>query len=417
MDTRDEMTAALREEPQPAPARPFVHLHTHSAYSLLEGAVPLAKLMGLATTDGQPALAITDRSNLFGALEFSSKAAKEGLQPIIGCTLEIDFDDQSEGSRSGSTQQAMVAFPTLVLLASNEDGYQNLIRLVSLAYMEGAVESRAHITLAQLIEHNDGLIVLTGGPDGPIDGMIADDHPAEALARLQSLQKAFGDRRYIELQRQAGYSPKREGELLDMAYNLGIGIVATNEVFFAKRDDFDAHDTLICIAEGRMVSEDDRRRLTPDHYLKSTAEMNLLFADLPEAIDNTTIIAQRCAFAVQELDPILPFFTGGKGDAPLAAEAAELRRQAIEGLKARLATHPLAKGYTREQYDERLEFELSVIENMKFQGNINLKPELSDKLFTWNLRMTVFCIACYLTPPCNVYKYLLGFRFSFSQCV
>ncbi|MEN0042134.1 MAG: PHP domain-containing protein, partial [Pseudomonadota bacterium] len=207
MATRDEMTAALREEPQPAPARPFVHLHTHSAYSLLEGAVPLAKLMGLATTDGQPALAITDRSNLFGALEFSSKAAKEGLQPIIGCTLEIDFDDQSEGSRSGGTQQAMVAFPTLVLLASNEDGYQNLIRLVSLAYLEGAVESRAHITLAQLIEHNDGLIVLTGGPDGPIDGMIADDHPAEALARLQSLQKAFGDRLYIELQRQAGYSP------------------------------------------------------------------------------------------------------------------------------------------------------------------------------------------------------------------
>ncbi|MEM1317462.1 MAG: DNA polymerase III subunit alpha, partial [Pseudomonadota bacterium] len=206
------------------------------------------------------------------------------------------------------------------------------------------------------------------GRDGPINAMIADDHPTEASLRLKSLHGAFGDRLYVELQRQAGYSPKCEGELLSMAYEFGIGIVATNEIFFAKRDDFDAHDTLICIAEGRMVSEDDRRRLTPDHYLKSTAEMNALFADLPEAIENTTVIARRCAFAVEELDPILPFYTGGQGDDPLAAEAAELRRQALEGLKARLAVHPLAEGYTREQYDERLEFELSVIENMKFPG-------------------------------------------------
>ncbi|EFL90229.1 DNA polymerase III subunit alpha [Ahrensia sp. R2A130] len=368
MSKKEEVIAALKKAALPKPERPFVHLHTHSAYSLLEGAVPLAKLMTLAADDDQPALAITDRSNLFGALEFSSKAAKEGLQPIIGCTLEVDFDDEGRGSRSGSTQQAMVAFPTLVLLASDERGYQNLIRLVSLAYMEGAVESRPHISMGQLVEHNDGLIILTGGAHGPIDAMIVDDHPTEARARLARLNDAFGDRLYIELQRQAGYSPKREGEILAMAYELGIGIVATNEVFFAKREDYSAHDTLICIAEGRMVSEDDRRRLTPDHYLKSTAEMNVLFSDLPEAIDNTTIIAQRCAFAVQELDPILPFFTGGVGDDPLAAEAAELRKQAVDGLKDRLAVHPLADGYTREQYNERLEFELSVIENMKFPG-------------------------------------------------
>ncbi|MEL7272426.1 MAG: DNA polymerase III subunit alpha [Pseudomonadota bacterium] len=367
------MTKALQTSlPKAADARPFVHLHTHSAYSLLEGAVPLAKLMGAAVDDEQPALAVTDTSNLFGALEFSEKAAGLGLQPIIGCTLEVDLDppktETGLAARVGSSTEAMRALPIMVFLAASAEGYANLIRLVSLAYGDGAATSRAHVNKTQLEDHCQGIVALTGGPNGPLNRALADDQQAVANQRFQTLKRLFDDRLYVELQRHGGYSRSVEDYLVGLAYDNDVALVATNEVYFLKREDYTAHDTLICIAEGRMVVEEDRRKLTPDHFLKSSAEMAALFADLPEALDNTINIARRCAFRVPKLDPILPFFTGGKGEDPLAAEAAELRRQAVEGLQKRLDVNELAEGYTRQQYDERLEFELSIIEGMKFPG-------------------------------------------------
>ncbi|MEM8751100.1 MAG: PHP domain-containing protein, partial [Pseudomonadota bacterium] len=367
------MNAALSGAGEvPLAAKPFVHLHTHSAFSLLEGALPLAKLIDLAVADNQPALAITDRSNLFGALEFSQKASKAGLQPIIGCKLEVDLqhavEDDQPLSRTASTQEAMRQLPTMEFLATNEIGYANLTKLVSLAYMEGAALSRAHVSRKQIEQYSDGLIALSGGVSGPLNASLASGQDAVARQQAEFLQICFGDRFYIELQRHRGYSKSTENRLVDWAYELGIPLVATNEVYFGARDDYEAHDTLICIAEGRMVIEEDRRKLTPDHYFKSSAEMIALFSDLPEAIDNTVEIAQRCAFQVPLRDPILPFFTDGAGDDPLAAEAAELRRQAREGLEARLAANELAPGHTRQDYDDRLEFELGIIENMKFPG-------------------------------------------------
>ncbi|MEP0940110.1 MAG: DNA polymerase III subunit alpha [Rhizobiaceae bacterium] len=373
------MNAALAAPVQPASsgsaAKPFVHLHVHSAFSLLEGAVPLAGLIGMASGDDQPAMAVTDRSNLFGALEYSEKSVGKGLQPIIGCTLEVDFEaasqsEEQELTRSPNSQQAMIALPILVLLASNAEGYANLAKLVSLAYLEGDATSRSCIKIEQLESHNDGLIVLTGGPSGLLDGVLRAGQASVAAGRLAKLKNIFADRLYIELQRHQGHSKTIEGQLIDLAYENDVPLVATNEVYFAKREDYEAHDTLICIAEGRMVIEDDRRKLTPDHYFKSSAEMRALFADLPEALDNTLEIAQRCAFKVPTLDPILPFFTegAGKDDDPLEAEAAELKRQAREGLQRRLDVHALAEGHTREDYDKRLEFELNVIEGMKFPG-------------------------------------------------
>lgn len=360
---------------QPAqPAKPFVHLHVHSAFSLLEGAIPLASLIDMASGDDQPALAVTDRSNLFGALEYSEKSFGKGLQPIVGCTLEVDFEVQESGgeqdyARAQSSQQAMKALPILVLLASNEEGYANLAKLVSLAYLDGEATSRSCIHIDQLKKNGAGLIALTGGPTGALDMPLKAGQAVEALARLSTLKEILGDRLYIELQRHQGHSKAVEGQLIDLAYEHDVPLVATNEVYFAKRQDYEAHDTLICIAEGRMVVEDDRRKLTPDHYFKSAAEMRALFADIPEAIDNTLEIAQRCAFKVPKLDPILPFFTdGANGEDPLEAEAAELKKQAREGLQRRLDVHDLADGHTREDYDKRLEFELNVIENMKFPG-------------------------------------------------
>ncbi|MEM1039483.1 MAG: DNA polymerase III subunit alpha [Pseudomonadota bacterium] len=356
-------------------AQPFVHLHVHSAYSLLEGALPLATMIDLAIADDQPALAITDRSNLFGALEYCEKAIKKGLQPIVGCTLEVDFrsSDHSEPQDSpvrvnSASQEAMTAFPVLVLLASNREGYENLTKLASLAHLEGAAKSRPHISLDQLTDHNAGLIVLTGGPSGPLNMALTNEQTDLARTCFATLQHVFDERLYIELQRHEGYSRAVEDALVDLAYDNDVPLVATNEAYFPRREDYQAHDTLICIAEGRMVSEDDRRKLTPDHFLRPAHEMVQLFGDLPEAIHNTVEIARRCAYRVPMRDPILPFFTDGKGDDPLEAESRELRAQAKAGLELRLEQNELAPGHTREDYDKRLEFELNVIESMKFPG-------------------------------------------------
>ena len=352
-------------------ARPFVHLHVHSAYSLLEGAIPVGKIISLAAADNQPAVAVTDRSNLFGALEFSIKASGEGLQPIIGCTLEVEFEDNPKEAEIGlvSSSNAMRANPLLVFLASNATGYANLTKLVSKAYLEGDTISRPHIDFCDLAAHHQGLIVLTGGPQGPLDSALEAGQNDQALTRFAMLNALLGDRLYIELQRHSGYSQAIEDQLMSLAYEHDIPIVATNEVYFPAREDYEAHDALICISEGRMVSEDDRRKLTPDHYLKSSAQMANLFSDLPEALDNTIEIARRCAFQVPKHDPILPLFAAdANDDDPVKTEADELRRQAKTGLARRLETNRLTEGKTKEDYEARLEFELQIIENMKFPG-------------------------------------------------
>ncbi len=349
----------------------FVHLHSHSAYSLLEGALPLDKLIKLTTDDNQPALALTDTNNLFAALEFSKKAVAAGLQPIIGCSLEIDFEDQGtdQSASSGQSKEALSGYPLLVLLAANEVGSQALLKLVSSAYLEVEDGARPHITLSALRQQNEGLIVLSGGHDGPVDRLLGEDHVDKARSRLETLKMVFSDRFYVELQRHPGYSRKTEDALVLLAYDLSIPLVATNEPFFAMEEDFEAHDALICIAEGRMVIEDDRRRLTPGHYFKTQDEMVSLFADLPEAIENTVEIAKRCAVKMHTRDPILPSYTGaGQSDIKPAAEIAELRRQAEAGLEVRIAREGMAEDYSRQDYDKRLNYELGVINDMGFPG-------------------------------------------------
>ncbi len=209
---------------------------------------------------------------------------------------------------------------------------------------------------------------LTGGPGGPLDGAIAAGNGTLAAARCDALAALFGDRLYIELQRH-GLESERNTEpvLVDLAYAKGIPLVATNEPYFATREDYEAHDALISIAEGRLVADSDRRQLTAEHRFKTRAEMATLFADLPEAVASTVEIAQRCAYRPRTLAPILPRFSVGEGEAAVD-EAAELRRQAIDGLERRLAVHGLAAGRTAEEYRERLDFELGVIERMKYPG-------------------------------------------------
>jgi DNA polymerase III subunit alpha len=339
----------------------FVHLHVHSSYSLLEGALPIARLAELAKADRQPALALTDTDNMFGALEFSEKMAASGIQPIVGCALAIDFGDQE--TRPGGPP---LERPRVVLLAAREDGYRSLMRLNSRAFLESPSHERPHVKIAWLEGATDGLIALTGGPGGPLDAAIVGGQGALAQARCDTLVRLFGDRLYIELQRH-GDERAAEAALLEMAYARGIPLVATNEPFFAKRDDHEAHDALICIAEGKLVADSERRQLSPDYRFKTRAEMATQFADLPEALASTVEIARRCAFRPTTQAPILPRFSvGDSGEA--VDEAAELRRQAEDGLALRLRAHGLAPGRTEEDYRERLAFELGVIEKMKYPG-------------------------------------------------
>jgi DNA polymerase III subunit alpha len=346
----------------------FVHLHVHSAYSLLKGSIKIAKLGELAKADRQPALALTDTDNMFGALEFSDKMAGYGIQPIIGCELAVDFGDQDANVRN-----ALAAAPArIVLLAAREAGYRNLMRLNSRAFLETPVHQAPHIKFDWLEGNAEGLIALTGGPEGPIALAINADHAALAALRCDRLAQLFGDRLYVELQRHGIEKERRaEGALIDLAYTKGFPLVATNEPYFATADDYEAHDALLCIAGGRLVAETDRDQLTADHRFKTRAEMAVLFADIPEALASTVEIAERCAFRPTTRKPILPRFTVG-ADANAAGaendEAAELRRQAEAGLVKRLELNGCATGFSEEDYRERLSFELGVIERMKYPG-------------------------------------------------
>ncbi|MEM1364888.1 MAG: DNA polymerase III subunit alpha [Pseudomonadota bacterium] len=358
----------------------FVHLRTHSAYSLQEGAVSVAKLIDLAIDDQQPALAITDTANLFGALEFSEKASAKGLQPIIGCTFETVFEvaspNTSERPRTG--KQGLLASPSIVMLCASQTGYQNLIWLVSRAYTRTADGDRLVLREADFEGRTEGLICLSGGPDGPVDRLLSDGKGDEAKSVFSKLLNLFGGGLYVEIQRTRRSDRRVEEGLLDLAYAHDVPVVATNDVFFAREDDYEAHDALLCIKDGRYIVEDDRRRETKDNCFLSQAQMAERFSDLPEALSNTLEIARRCHFRPRTHDPILPRFTAiGKGDEAqnamsdedgLAQEAAELVRQARAGLDARLKQHGMADGLKREDYDSRLEYELGIIERMQFPG-------------------------------------------------
>ncbi|CAN5456992.1 DNA polymerase III subunit alpha [soil metagenome] len=334
----------------------FVHLRVRSAYSLLEGAIKADKIPGLAAGAGMPAAGLVDRNNLFGALEYSVYSKDYGVQPIIGCALAVS------GVGAGPTER-WARTPTITLLVQNERGYLNLSELSSIAYLESGEMSEPVVPWAKVVEHAEGLILLSGGTDGPVDALLAAGKTAEGEAALAEMQRVFGDRFYVELQRHG--LPRQaaaEPGLVHWAYEHDAPLVATNDVYYAKPAMYDAHDALLCISDGAFVGQDERRRVTPEHWFKPAEDMRKLFADLPEACDNTLDIARRCAFMVQKRDPILPSFPTGDG----RSEPEELKHQAREGLKMRLAGLELA--VDEKIYWERLDFELSIIIKMGFPG-------------------------------------------------
>ncbi len=339
----------------------FIHLKVRSAYSLTEGANKVDKVVSLAKENAMPAVAVTDRNNLFGALEFSQYAAKAGIQPIVGCDLAIRREEEGGIATAGK----LPATDWLTVLVQSEQGYLNLMRLVSRAHLEFKTGSTAALPLDDLIGYTDGLLAFTGSASSMLGRLLGGGQGPASEHHLERLQKMFDGRLYLELQRHGEDNERRiEGPLLDLAYAKSLPIVGTNDVHFPKESMYEAHDVLLCIEQGVHIEDPNRRRLTPEHYFKSAAQMRQVFADLPEACDNTLVIAQRCAYMPAPRKPILPSYTKLQG----RSEEEALRDLARTGLEELRRLGRLAEGIEFGKYEERLVYELNMIVKMGFAG-------------------------------------------------
>ena len=336
----------------------FVHLRVRSCFSLLESTVRIPKLLDRCKIDQAPAVGVIDKANLFNALAFSQSAAGKGVQPIIGCLLPI----RDAGERRGGGKPAGPTW--MPIYAQNHSGYLNLLRLLSLAHLETDAGLSPEVSLEDVMRHQEDLILLSGGPAGPIGRALLQGNREEAVACLEPLAAAFKGRFYIELMRH-GLPEEDEIEtaMIDLAFAHDLPLVATNDVHFLETEEYEPHDVLLCIEQGVQVGVRDRRRVTAEHRLKTPDEMTELFSDVPEALANSVVIARRCAFMVGAHDPILPAFdTAGGRD-----EAAELKAQGEAGLERRLD----ALGKPEEEravYRGRLAYEVDVILRMKYEG-------------------------------------------------
>ena len=334
---------------------PFVPLRVFSSYTMLDGAIDPKGVAKLAKERGFPAIAITDRNGLYGAPSFAGYARDAGVQPIIATFLAVANEEPSVGGR---------AIDWLGLYAQNEAGWENLCHLVSAAHLGRPLEMDPHVRMDELVGHSDGLICLTGAGDGALARLIAAGRDEAAEALCDQLQGLFPGRLYIELARrgQAGEEAAEAG-LIDLAYARDLPLVATNPAHFGDPDGFAAHDAMLCIAGATHVDAADRPRSCPQAWVKSDRMMAEIFADLPEALANTLVVAQRCAFAPPKRKPLLPSLAGDK-----EGEARMLVEMAREGLAARLAPYGEMDEGERAGYFERLDFECGIINRMGFAG-------------------------------------------------
>jgi DNA polymerase III subunit alpha len=332
---------------------PFVPLRIFSAYTMLEGAIDPKDIAKRARELGFPAAAICDRNGMYGVMPFSEACAKAGVQPIIGALLCIARPDVPQG--------APAAYDWLALYTQDAVGYDNLCRLVSAAHLDRPIDQQAHVSFETLAARADGLIALTAGSEGAVAKLFAEGQHQAATDYADRLRAIFPDRLYVEISRRLdAVEGKAEPHLIALADGYDLPLIATNPTCFAQEDFHAAHDVMLCIAASAYVDSDDRAKSSPDAWMKPSHEMKRLFDDLPEALANTLMLAQRCAFAAPGREPILPSLAGDT-----VAEAEQLRADARAGLDFRLEKIPGADG---DAYGARLEFELDVIIGMGFPG-------------------------------------------------
>ena len=332
----------------------FAHLHVHTQYSLLDGAVQPEKLFARCKELGMDSVAMTDHGNIFGAIDFYTRAKRHGIKPIIGIEAYIAPDSRFEKQKSSMKEAAY----HLVLLAENAVGYRNLMKLSSIGYTEGFYY-RPRIDMEILAELNEGIICTSACVSGEIARAIAAGNRDHAKAAVERYLEIFGaDRYFIELQEHPGTDlPDIRGELIELAREMGVGVVATNDVHFLMADDYEAHDALTCISTGKLVSDEGRMKYPECLYLKSAEEMRMLFADCPEACDNTLKIAERCNVEIDLETTHAPVFVPPDG----STDEEYLTKVCYEGARKMY-------GEITDEVKERLDMELGVIEGKGFSS-------------------------------------------------
>ena len=337
--------------------KPFVPFRILSAYTMLEGAIDPKAMAKLAKERDFPAVAIADRNGLYGAVMFANACKAEGIQPIIGTLLGVARPSRDEGAEGKQVDY-------LPLYAQDEAGYDNLCHLVSKAHLERPLEFEPHVRIGDLDGRTDGLIAFTGASEGAVTRLLAEGQQSHAEALLDRLQALFPDRLYIELARRGDPVEERaEAALVDLAYARDLPLVATNPANFAEPHMHKAHDAMLCIAGSTHVDAEERARSNPESYVKTYHMMEEAFADLPEAVQNTVVVAQRCAYAPPYRKPILPSLAGD-----LEGEARALEEDARKGLEARLEPYGEMSEEERKVYFDRLQFEVDIINQMGFPG-------------------------------------------------
>ena len=346
----------------------FIHLCNHTIFSLCKGAIHINDIVKKAESENMPAVAITDISNLFGALEFSIACKKNNIQPIIACDLLIDTEDSAKSNISDL--ELSESFKRTILIAKNAAGYLNLTDLASEIHLSRINNLEPHIKLSDLEQKSEGLIAICGGEKGILGKNILGNNKNAAEKLAEKFQKIFVDDFYIQISRHGLENEKKiEQNLIDIAYKFNIPLIAINDNYFLDKSMFEAQDVLNCIGQKRYLIEEDREKLTPDHYFKSTSEMLELFSDLPEAIENSINIAKKCHIMAFEREPTLPHFPTKDG----MSESEELEEKSKKGLNSRLklkfeVEDVLNKEELTKIYNERLRYELEIIKRMNFSG-------------------------------------------------
>ncbi|MEL0155888.1 DNA polymerase III subunit alpha [Sphingopyxis sp.] len=336
---------------------PFVPLRVFSSFTMLEGAIEPKAIAKAARERGFPAIAVADRNGLYGVMAFGDACKAAGIQPIVGALLSV----ARPGQRLASGAPLI---DWIALYAQDDAGYNNLCALVSAAHLGRPVEQEPHVLLSDLAGKTDGLICLTGGGEGALARLLAGEQKAAADEYVEQLEALFAGRLYIELSRRGDATEKAaEAALIDLAYARALPLVATNPANFVDPQFHPAHDAMLCIAQSAYVESEDRRASNPEAWLKSAEAMEDSFSDLPEAIRNTLVIAQRCAFMAPKRKPILPSLAGDR-----EGEAAQLKADAHAGLAERLALYPDLSEEEWQAYVERLDFEVDVVTQMGFPG-------------------------------------------------
>ncbi|HEX8379470.1 MAG TPA: DNA polymerase III subunit alpha [Allosphingosinicella sp.] len=336
-------------------AGPYVPLRIFSSYTMLEGSIEPKVIAKQAKRLDFPAAALTDRNGLYAAMAFTDACREAGVQPIVGAMLAV--------ARPGCAGGQPV-HDWLALYAQNSAGYHNLCALVSEAHLGRPLEEHAHVTYEALEGRTEGLIALTAGGDGALVRLIGQEQDVAAGQILERLIDLFPNRLYVEISRRGDEDEQRsEARLIELAYEHDLPLVATNPASYSEAHFHQAHDALLCIAQSSQLDRDDRQRSSPEAWLKPAAEMRRLFADLPEAIENTGVVARRCAFGAPKRKPILPSIAGDT-----AAEAEQLHRDARAGLDARLSHYDGLSAEDRKAYFDRLDYEADIIVRMGFSA-------------------------------------------------